>query len=428
MMLLFEYLIRKTGFQILVWMRFLSTRVTSRLVLGDFCVGSLFSLSEVFHFLEGSSVPRTELRVPSSGDLKHSLIGDPRSGNNLCTQVNRGCSFSAGSPQAGPRSIDLAILGTTQARTHSEPSLEKFFVRGILGVFEARTLCFEDKPECCGDEGVPIGEDRNFLRLKFLEPGKWGSSSMSVSRFVFMRGLFPSTRISRDHCISTWVLILQVVELSSRLRVAPTESMDSSDSSLDLTAKVENPRAIVASRTSQVGGVDILRLALLRVSDFGVDEVPVYEGYFASGFRDRIPSLVATISETQEISPGQLNPPALRTQIALQNLGDLNGLVIGVAELHSGFATSLRDVALASFALHGFGARCTHIAPSWSLQFLKVVDGMLGPERVRYVPPQGRSRSQRLLDPASLARSRSCSYRNEMPSGLMMFLREVTPG
>ena len=73
-----------------------------------------------------------------------------------------------------------------------------------------------------------------------------------------------------------------------------------------------------------------------RVSDFGVDEVPVYEGYFASGFRDRIPSLVAKISETLGISPGQLNPPAWRTLLALQNLGDLNGLVIGVAEvLHS---------------------------------------------------------------------------------------------
>ncbi|KAF3506478.1 hypothetical protein F2Q69_00004743 [Brassica cretica] len=31
-------------------------------------------------------------------------------------------------------------------------------------------------------------------------------------------------------------------------------------------------------------------------------------------------------------------------------------------QLHSGFATSLRDVALASFALHGFDARCTHLA------------------------------------------------------------------
>ncbi|KAF3598224.1 hypothetical protein F2Q69_00036230 [Brassica cretica] len=31
-------------------------------------------------------------------------------------------------------------------------------------------------------------------------------------------------------------------------------------------------------------------------------------------------------------------------------------------QLHSGFATTLWDVALASFALHGFDARCTHLA------------------------------------------------------------------
>ena len=41
---------------------------------------------------------------------------------------------------------------------------------------------------------------------------------------------------------------------SSRLRVAPTESMDSSDSSLDLTAKAKNPKAIVAKTASPVGG------------------------------------------------------------------------------------------------------------------------------------------------------------------------------
>ena len=35
-------------------------------------------MSEVFHFLEGSSVLGTELGVPSSGDPERSLIGDPR--------------------------------------------------------------------------------------------------------------------------------------------------------------------------------------------------------------------------------------------------------------------------------------------------------------------------------------------------------------
>ncbi|KAF2578359.1 hypothetical protein F2Q68_00005068 [Brassica cretica] len=39
------------------------------------------------------------------------------SGNNLCTQVNRSCSFSAGFPQAGHRSSSPAISGSTQAGT-----------------------------------------------------------------------------------------------------------------------------------------------------------------------------------------------------------------------------------------------------------------------------------------------------------------------
>lgn len=73
-----------------------------------------------------------------------------------------------------------------------------------------------------------------------------------------------------------------------------------------------------------------------RVSDFEVDEIPVYEGFFESGFRDGVPSLVAKVSETFKISPGQLNPQAWRTLIAMQNLGVLEGFIIGVAEvLHS---------------------------------------------------------------------------------------------
>ncbi|KAF3511289.1 hypothetical protein F2Q69_00009734 [Brassica cretica] len=145
--------------------------------------------------------------------------------------------------------------------------------------------------------------------------------------------------------------------------VAPSESMDSSDSSLDLNAEVEDPKAIVArnvppvaegNRYRPIGPLSVIRVEEVadwrvkynlpadvvirvpgrddRVSDFCVDEVPVYEGYFESGFRDRVPSLVAKISKTVGDFPGQLNPPAWRTFIALQNLGDLQGLVIGVAE------------------------------------------------------------------------------------------------
>ncbi|KAH0872002.1 hypothetical protein HID58_069364 [Brassica napus] len=173
--------------------------------------------------------------------------------------------------------------------------------------------------------------------------------------------------ISRDLHILVRVFIPQAESglspdsssIGSRVRsskvkdaVAPSVSMDSSDSSLDLTVEVEDPKAIVARNVSPVAegnlylpigspsviGVEevanwrmkynlpadiIIRVPSPEdiVSDFGVDEVPVYEGYFESGFRDRVPSLVAKISETLEISP------------ALQNLGDLQGLIIGVAEV-----------------------------------------------------------------------------------------------
>ena len=158
-----------------------------------------------------------------------------------------------------------------------------------------------------------------------------------------------------------------------RSGVGPSESMDSSGSSLDLTAEVENfsrevvglaPSSEEVSEFPPVGrllsiGVDevanwrakyhlsddvVIRILgpIDRVSDFEVDEVPVYEGFFESGFRDRVPSLVAKVSEALEISPSQLNPPSWRTLIALQNLGDLEGLTIGVADvLHSYAITQL---------------------------------------------------------------------------------------
>ncbi|KAF2557699.1 hypothetical protein F2Q68_00016357 [Brassica cretica] len=42
-------------------------------------------------------------------------ISSSNLGNNLCTQVNRSCSFSAGFPQAGHRSSNPAIPGSSQA-------------------------------------------------------------------------------------------------------------------------------------------------------------------------------------------------------------------------------------------------------------------------------------------------------------------------
>ncbi|KAH0855479.1 LOW QUALITY PROTEIN: hypothetical protein HID58_007974 [Brassica napus] len=92
-----------------------------------------------------------------------------------------------------------------------------------------------------------------------------------------------------------------------------------------------------------------------RVSDFEIDEVPVYEGLSELGFRDRVPSLVEKVSEELEISSGQLNPPSCIILIALQNLCDLEGLSIGVAEVLYSFAITPLDGGERRYHLHPRG-------------------------------------------------------------------------
>ncbi|KAF2557201.1 hypothetical protein F2Q68_00016714 [Brassica cretica] len=142
------------------------------------------------------------------------------------------------------------------------------------------------------------------------------------------------------------------------------ESMDSSSSSLDLTSEIEELRNATAGeallppggdRLSPVDPLSIIgveevanwrrkfRLSddvtiripgpIDRVSDLEPGEIPIYEGFFESGFRDQIPSLVAEISKAVRISPGQLNPTSWRTLIAIQNLGDLEGFAVGITEV-----------------------------------------------------------------------------------------------
>ncbi|WZY87320.1 hypothetical protein YC2023_033704 [Brassica napus] len=142
------------------------------------------------------------------------------------------------------------------------------------------------------------------------------------------------------------------------------ESMDSSSSSLDLTAEIEELRNATAGEALRPPGGDRLwpvgplsvigveevanwrrkfRLTddvtiqipgpIDRVSNLETGEIPAYEGFFESGFRDQIPSLVAEISKAVRISPGQLNPPSWRTLIAIQNLGNLEGFAVIITEV-----------------------------------------------------------------------------------------------
>ncbi|KAF3603529.1 hypothetical protein F2Q69_00035305 [Brassica cretica] len=109
-----------------------------------------------------------------------------------------------------------------------------------------------------------------------------------------------------------------------------------------------------------------------------------------------------------KVVDGMLGPERVRYLAARGRFGTER--VSYLALLHSGFATSLRDVAMASFSFHGFDARCTHLAPSWSLRFSKVVDGMLGPERVRYLAARGRFGTERVSYLALVGRSTLQSF------------------
>ncbi|KAH0879608.1 hypothetical protein HID58_067002 [Brassica napus] len=70
-----------------------------------------------------------------------------------------------------------------------------------------------------------------------------------------------------------------------------------------------------------------------RASSYIPGEITVYEDFFDSGLRGVIPALIVGLCYLFEISPSQLNPPAWRILIAIQNLGDLEYLSLGINEV-----------------------------------------------------------------------------------------------
>ncbi|KAF3498437.1 hypothetical protein DY000_02052844 [Brassica cretica] len=70
-----------------------------------------------------------------------------------------------------------------------------------------------------------------------------------------------------------------------------------------------------------------------RASSYIPGEIAVYEAFFDSGLRGVIPTLIVGLCNLFEISPSQLNPPAWRILIAIQNLGDLEYLSLGINEV-----------------------------------------------------------------------------------------------
>ncbi|KAF2558511.1 hypothetical protein F2Q68_00016778 [Brassica cretica] len=60
-----------------------------------------------------------------------------------------------------------------------------------------------------------------------------------------------------------------------------------------------------------------------RASSYIPEKISVYEAFFESSLRGTIPALIVGFCNLFEISPSQLNSPAWRILIAIQNLGDL---------------------------------------------------------------------------------------------------------
>ncbi|KAF2577460.1 hypothetical protein F2Q68_00006736 [Brassica cretica] len=150
----------------------------------------------------------------------------------------------------------------------------------------------------------------------FLPPSGFLTFLFSLSLLTIFRNL---------HCSS------KIPPRISRMKSKPDLALDSSSIG---DREVKNPSRVVVEAVSPAVEVDrfllvgplstigveevvnwrekchlpddvVIRIPgpIDRVSDFEVDEDPVYEGFFESSFRDRIPSLVAKVSEALEISP-----------------------------------------------------------------------------------------------------------------------------
>ncbi|KAH0902950.1 hypothetical protein HID58_042453 [Brassica napus] len=302
------------------------------------------------------------------------------SGNNLCTQVNMSFSFSA---EMGKLWASDGVLETVEHGALMFPEEERVQKQALMlaSAFVMREGTAMMKPRSSLPRvAFSLWRVATFLgispRSSFAQAQFFISGIIPLSLSLFSRLLSSSFSFSISRMKSKPDLALNSSSIGGRVRskkqrsgAGPSESMDSSGSSLDLTAEVENPSrtvtsvALLSPETYRfLPGGPLLSIGVEevaswrvkyhlpdavalrvpgpidRVSDFEADEVPVYEGFFESSFRDRVTSLVVKASEALEISPGQLNPPSSRILIALLNLGDLEGLTIGVTEVLYSYA------------------------------------------------------------------------------------------
>ncbi|KAF3553237.1 hypothetical protein F2Q69_00012662 [Brassica cretica] len=297
--------------------------------------------------LEAGVLPEAWMILPNQF-APYFSISFSNSGNKLCSQVNRSCSFSSGFPWAGHRSNLKEKRSKLQWASTSACRWQVFLVESFP--FLGRELGSRERARFQGVSSVPGSElgvpssgdpERFVIGDPRFAPYFSISSSRGITCALMSTGVAHSQQalLRQDPIplvLLAWVplkpkLIMNPgTRVHSRRRVGneACESMDSSESSLDLTAEIEELRNAAVGeappppggdRLSPVGplsviGVEevanwrkkfrlpddvIIRIPGLfdRVSYFELGEISVYEGFFESGFRDQIPSLVAKISK-----------------------------------------------------------------------------------------------------------------------------------
>ncbi|KAF3596549.1 hypothetical protein DY000_02022285 [Brassica cretica] len=281
-----------------------------------------FSLSEVFHFLEGSRVQGSSPEFPLMGTWGTHLPGIW--GSESCLEAGK------------------IIPG--------------YFSKTVCPLFLGFVIEVGEKPVHSSQPGLLILSRLPLGRTLF----RGSSISQEMIRLELRRVIHARFEEYRE--IQLLSILLSLYSGSHKMKSEPgfasgsssigirvrsqrkigdevCELMNSSGSSLGLSAEIEEIKNAAMGETSPLpegGGSSPVG----PISGIGVEEVAFWRQKLhlsenlvirIPGFRDQVPSLIAEVSRAVNISPGQLNSPVWRILIAMQNLGDLEGLVVWVA-------------------------------------------------------------------------------------------------
>ncbi|KAF3510628.1 hypothetical protein F2Q69_00007043 [Brassica cretica] len=204
----------------------------------------------------------------------------------------------------------IKVLGTGPGVLRSgEPG---FLLAGILGT----GVPSSGDPET----GLLPGFDRSSLSLGFL----------AFSFLIVAIHWIGTISIMSKRSSSSIPTTADRARLKRRMEspVSRSDSSSEAGEGSDCNLMAPFPLSCVYANTPLV-----VHASRSRASSYIPGEIAVYEAFFDSGLRGTIPALIAGLCNLFEISPSQLNPPAWRILIAIQNLGDLEYLSLGINEV-----------------------------------------------------------------------------------------------